>query len=122
MGHVLSSHDSVEHLVEVDDSIIHIDAHLEDDPIDFLLRSLLTHANFPFHICGELIEELVNILDLHADALVATCEHLPGFLELFEIFLEATQRVILLEIVLVELLDDDKDEQIEHDIADNHVE
>ena len=33
----LSFHNAVEHLVEVDETVVHIDAHLEDDSLDFSL-------------------------------------------------------------------------------------
>lgn len=120
---ILSSHNSVEHLVEVDKSVIHINAHLENDSVDLLfLRIVFFDTNLPPHFSGELIEELVDILDLHADALVGTSEEFPGVLEVDKVILKARQRVVGGQIVLIELLDDDKDEQIEHDLTNNHIE
>ena len=111
MYDILSSHDSVKHLIEIDKSIIHVDAHLENDPIDFLFLRVLTHdTNFPLHVLGELIDELVNILDFHTDALVGGGVDLPGALECFKVVFKARQRVVWRQEVLFELLDDDEDE------------
>ena len=123
MSDILSSHNSVEHLVEVDKSVIHIDAHLENDSVDLLFLCIVFFdTNLPPHFSGELIKELVDVLDLHADTLVGTSEEFPGVLKVHKVIFEARERVVCGQIVLIELLDDDKDEEIEHDLANNHIE
>ena len=62
------------------------------------------------------------MLGLHFDALVAVCEVLPGTFERLEILLEDGERIDFVQIVLLELHDDDQDEEVEHDIADQHDE
>ena len=67
-GHKLSSHDTVEHLVEVDKPIVDVDAHLQNNPVDFFLPGDFTHANPRLHPGRQCHEELWNLLGLHLDA------------------------------------------------------
>lgn len=47
-------------------------------------------------------------------------EYFPNFVELLQIFLERLDGIVLWEIVLIKLLNDDKNKQLEHDVgADN---
>ena len=44
-------------------------------------------------------------------------EYFPNFVELFQIFLERLDGIVLWEIVLIKLLNDDKNKQLEHDVG-----
>jgi len=68
------------------------------------------------HAFGESLKEGADVLDFHAHALVAAGIVAPGLLEVLEVLLEARQRVVLLNKVLAELLDDDQHEQVQHDM------
>lgn len=46
----------------------------------------------------------------------------PRFNEVFIVVLEAGERVVFNDVVLGEVLDDDEDKEVEHDVADHHDE
>ena len=46
----------------------------------------------------------------------------PSLFERLEFVLEGFQRILFIKIVLVELLNDDQNEEIEHDVGDEHDE
>ena len=46
----------------------------------------------------------------------------PSFFEILKVFFEPGARVVVFDVILGELLDDHKNEQIEHDVSDNHDE
>lgn len=63
------------------------------------------------------------MLDLDLDTLVSVCGGLlPGHFEIDEVVFKAREWVVVLQVVLAELLDDDQNEKVEHDVGHNHVE
>ena len=71
--------------MEVDKPIVNVDAHLQDNPIDFFIPSNLTDANPRLHPGRQCLEEVWNALRLHLDARVLICELGPGRFEAFEV-------------------------------------
>ena len=67
----------------------------------------------------EPLEKVVDMLNLHAQALVTAGIVAPGLLERLEVQLKPLQGIVLLDVEFLELLDDDKDEEIEHDVRYN---
>ena len=57
------------------------------------------------------------MLDLQLGTIVPTCFIPPGLIEVLKVLLEAFKWVIVFYVVLAELLDDDQNEQIEHDVG-----
>ena len=96
--------------MEVDEAIIYVDAHLQNDPVDLFLASELTDSDPYPHSIRQELEEVWDMLGFHFNAGVSVREGAPGRLESFEINLEALKRVILLQVVLLELLQDYQDE------------
>ena len=121
-GHKLGSHDTVEHLVEVDKPIVNVDTHLQNNPIDFFLPSDLVDANPRLHPGRQRLEELWNLLGLHLDARVLIRKLGPGLFEAFKVYIKLFERAIRIQVILLELLDDDKNEEIQHDVGNDHVE
>ena len=111
-GHELSAHYPVQHLVEVDKAIINIDTHLKDDSIDDGIFGLIRDLHLLLHPARQFLEEGWDLLGLDLGALVSLSEYLPRAFEVFKVFLEARQGVVIFEIILGELLDDDQDEQV----------
>ena len=70
----------------------------------------------------EPLEKVVDMLNLHAQALVTAGIVAPGLLERLEVQLKPLQGIVLLDVEFLELLDDDKDEEIEHDVRYNQDE
>ena len=68
----LRSHDSVEHLVEVDEALIYVDAHLENHPVDVFLLVIVIHAHVLLHLAGQLLDEIRYILwlDFHTQVVL----------------------------------------------------
>lgn len=120
--HELSSHDSVKHLIEENEAIIDIDAHLENSSIDFLIFSAIADSHFLAHSTWQLLKELMERLRLNLNTLVSIGEILPGFLKVIEVFFETFQWVIAFKVILGKLLDDNQDEEVEHNITHNHYE
>ena len=56
--HELRSHNSVEHLIEVDEALVYVDAHLENHSVDVFLLVIVIHAHVPLHLAGQLLDEL----------------------------------------------------------------
>ena len=46
----------------------------------------------------------------------------PSFFEILKVFFKPGARIVIFDVILGELLDDHKNEQIEHDMCDNHDE
>ena len=118
----MGAHDTIQHLVKVYEAVVHIDSHLEDNPVVVRLLEVLFEPKAGLHLVRQLPKEGRHMLGLHFDALVAVCEVLPGTFERLEILLEDGERIDFVQIVLLELHDDDQDEEVEHDIADQHDE
>ena len=118
--HELSSHDSVKHLIEENEAIIDIDAHLENSSIDFLIFSAIADSHFLAHSTWQLLKELMERLRLNLNTLVSIGEILPGFLKVIEVFFETFQWVIAFKVILGKLLDDNQDEEVEHYMGNHH--
>ena len=89
-GDILSAHDAIEHLVEVDESIIDIDAHLQNDPVKVLgLRILDTQ--FTLHVLRKFVNEILQLVCFKLRALVALCQIFPAILEIGKVILEPHQ-------------------------------
>lgn len=112
----LCTHYSVEHLIEIDEAIVDLDAHLEDDALYVHLTCNILNIHVHQHAFGEPSEKVAYILDLHTHALVTARIMFPRPSEVLEVDLESGQRVVNLDVVFGELLDDDQDEQIEHNM------
>ena len=121
-GDELGTHDPVQHLVEVNEAIVDVDSHLENDPVDLLWRRLVTKANHRLHAVRQQVEEVRDVLRFHFDARVPICPLGPSCLEVFKVKLESHQWVVRFEVEFLKLLDDDEDEQVEHDVRDDHDE
>ena len=115
--HELRPHNPVKHLVEVDEPIVDIDAHLQHDSVDDCILCLVWNLHLLLHASRQLLEKLRDLLRLDLSALISLCEHLPSLLEVLKVFFEARQRVVVLEVILGELLDDDQDKQVEHNVG-----
>jgi len=85
----LSSHDSVKHLIEVDETIVDLDPHLEDDALDIRRACGIIKFHIHQHARREPLEKAVDILDLEALALVAARVVAPRLFKTIEVFLEA---------------------------------
>ena len=108
--------------MEVDEAVIDVDAHLENSSIDFFVRGEEREAHFLSHFAREEHNEFGDFLRLHLRTLVGAREILPSRLKVLKISLKSLQTVVIFEVVLLELLNDDEDEKIEHDIAHDHIE
>jgi len=117
---VLSPHAPVEHLVEVDIAVITLDGHSKEVFLQISIivvffteaHSLIDDSKRP-----EKTDDLI-LLDFEAFVLVLS-ELLPDFHERNEVDFELTQHVVICQVVLFELLDDNQDEQVEHDVGAN---
>ena len=66
-------------------------------------------------------EEIVQIFLLHASTLISSGILKPLLLERLKLLIEILEDIFLGEIIIIELLYDDENEEIEHDVgADNH--
>lgn len=88
-GHKLSTHNPVQHLVEVDESIIDIDAHLEHDPVNYGVSGSIWDLHFESHSCGQLFEEGRDLFSLDLYTLVSPCHLNPRFTEGIKVLFEA---------------------------------
>ena len=123
VGHVLLVHDSVEHFVEEDKAVVRDgQLHLEDDLVDLTDIGVIENSKFTPHAVRQLLQETWHVLWLDFGALVALSLLLPSFHEIFIINLKARQRVVVLDIVPCKVLNDDENEQVQHDIGDDHDE
>lgn len=119
----LGPHHSIKHLVEVDEAVVHTDAHLEDDPVDFILAGGISDTEQSLHSRGKLAEHLRDVLHLDLDTLISICGGLlPGNFEVVKVVFETREWVVILQVVLAELLDNDQNEKVEHDVGHDHVE
>ena len=96
--------------MEVNESFFDIDAHFENDSVYLFVWSRLTHANSHLHPVRQLLKEIRNVLWFHLRARVLVSEFGPGLLEIFEVFFETLQWVAFIKVILLKLLDNDKDE------------
>ena len=125
---VLATHRTVQQLVEVDEAVLVADAHLQQVLLDLcLVVEVLPEAERLVLVALVLLAELLEEIEQHLllDALAAVLlpgESDPHFHEALQVLLELDDHVLLGQVVLLELLDDDQDEQVEHDVRDHHNE
>ena len=119
---VLIAHQPIEQLVELDEAILCLDAH----PQDLLLHDVLACASAATERWPELLEEVEQVLLSDHTAAI------PGFAQLcvplpcLPVHLqggpELDERTVLPEVESLELLDDDQDEEVQHDMGHKHDE
>ena len=119
---ILASHSSVKQLIEINKAILISNTHLQKVFLDFSLtieilpepKRLILVALVPF---TELLEEIEKHLLLDPLAPVLLLRELnPHLHEALQVLLELDNHVLLGEVVQLELLDDNQDKQIEHDV------
>jgi hypothetical protein len=119
-----SSHASVEQFVEVNPAFFRADSHLEHLLFEFTqllvtddssIVSLYFHANRDRHLLKE-----VNQLTLfHLDAVELISDLNPALMEDIKVSSECLDGVVFCHIVGLELLDNNQNEQVEHDVSDD---
>lgn len=65
---------------------------------------------------GHLFEEFVEVLLFHASAIISFGVEKPLLFEQVELLLEVLKHILLWKVVIIELLDNDENEEIEHHI------
>ena len=115
------THEPVEQLVEVNVAAFTFDAHLEQ----YLLDGIVFHLAWIRQAYGwrQGLVEGDELLFFERPALGGRAGKLrPRLFERLKFVLEGFQRILVVKIVLVELLNDDQNEEIEHDVGDEHDE
>jgi len=122
-----SSHASIEQFVEVNPSFFRTDSHLEhllfeftqllvtDDPS---VISRYFHANWDRH----LLEEVDQLTLFHLDAVELVSDLHPALMEHIKVTSECLDGVVFCDIVGLELLDNNQNEKVEHDVSDHQDE
>lgn len=113
----LGSHHPIKHLIEVDEAIVHIDAHLDDNALDVEFSGAIGNAHLLTNALRQSVEEVVDVLDFELHALVPTRVVTPSLFEVLKVFFKPCSWVVILNVILGELLNDDQHEQIEHDVS-----
>lgn len=116
----LLAHASVEELVEENVAVVALDAHLQNVLLQLVSRDVFVKAErvLLVVVAAQLPEEhLQLILFDFVTPISLLREYLPDSVKLVEVILEALDRVVLCQVVFVELLDDDQDEQLQHDVG-----
>ena len=88
-SHKLSTHNPVQHLVEVDESIINIDAHLEHNSVNYGVSGSIWDLHFESHTYRQLFEEGRDLFSLDLNTLVSHCHLNPRFTKGIKVLLEA---------------------------------
>ena len=119
-GSILALHAAVKQLVEVDVAFFALDAHLEQLLLQVsVVVELFVEAQavVTFTIFAQLPEELGQLVFFDLPALVAFHgEFLPHLHKALQVIFEEGDHAFALQVVLFELLDDNQDEQVEHDV------
>jgi len=118
---VLFTHAPVEQLVEVDIALVRLDAHLEDVLLELSIVVLFS-TEPKTRVLGanvsQLSEEPGELVLLDHDAVIPVLSKpLPHLEEGGQVRLELGDLVVLLQVVLLELLDNDQNEKVEHDVS-----
>jgi len=118
---VLSSHASVKKLVEIDEGIVTLDTHLQDLLLQLLVINKILIKSKVSLLLTQLSEEVTELGLLHLDAPVLLLGQIfPDIHELLQVILEEGDHVLFGQVVLLELLDDNQDEQVKHDMGACH--
>jgi hypothetical protein len=120
---VFPSHATIEQFIEIDEPILTFDAHFEDLFFQVAFVEVLaaeSKTRFFVSLFTELSEEVEQLFLLDLEAFVPILSiQLPHVHEIDHIDLEQGNHVFFWQVVLFELLNDDEDEQIEHDVGTN---
>ena len=98
--HELSTHDSIEHLMEVDKAIVDVDAHLEYSSINLFVRCKYGEAHIFSHFARKLLNEIRDLLWLHFHTLIKPREMLPSILKVLKVVLKSLQTVVFFQVIL----------------------
>jgi hypothetical protein len=121
---VNSPHASVEQLVEINPALLRPNSHLQHRLLELLYLSLSLNSgiiSLDFHTHGNrhFPEELDQLTLLHLDAVELVSDLDPTLVESVEMACEGLDGVIILHIVRFELLDNNQDKEVKHDVS-NH--
>lgn len=119
---ILTAHASVQKLIEEHIAIITSDGHLKHDPLLVgLLHGIIEAQSRSLVIIKvtKSTKEWLELTLLDAHAVVSELRELsPDEHELLQVGVKLLEiRIILVQIVLLELLNDNQDEKIQHDIS-----
>ena len=114
---ILCTHHSIQHFIEVNEAIIDIYTHFEDNALNILLRGFFTQIHVLMHRWRKTAEKAVNMTDLYLHALESRRISLPCCFETFKVFFKAGQWIIILNVVLAELLNDHQNKEVEHNVS-----
>jgi hypothetical protein len=121
---VLTFHASIQELIEIDESTITLDAHLEKLLFEIaIIIMLLTESKrllFITHCLSKFSEEFGKVVFLNLSASISLLsEFLPDIHKLCEILHKVVDSVVWSQIVLIELLDDNQNEEVKHHMLAN---
>ena len=119
---ILCSHHAIEHFIEVDEAIVNIDSHLDDCSVNIHFFGILANIHLLQHAIRQLSEEQVDLLHFQLDGLISSRSVAPGLFEPLKVRFEPHPRIVSIDVVLRELLDDHEYEQIEHNVRDDEDE
>lgn len=120
---VLAAHATIEELIEVDEAVVTLDTHLEKLLFELtIIVELFSEPQaclfVPFF--SEFPEEFLQLLLLDLEALVSILsKYFPSLHKVRLIFFEKGDHVLCGQIIFFELLDDDQNKQVKHDMAAN---
>ena len=92
--HKLSTHHSIEHLMEVDEAIIDVDAHLKHSSIDIFIICKSREAHVFSHFTWKLHDEIRDFIRFHFHTLIKHREILPSVLKVLKVVLKSLQTVV----------------------------
>jgi hypothetical protein len=122
-----SSHASVEKLIEVNPAFLRSNAHLKNRLFEFTqfldsVSPVFISSHFHTHRNRHITEEVNKLSFLHLDAVEFVSSSYPTLVEHIKVLSKNLDRVIFSYIVSLELLNNNQDEKVKHDVSNNQYE